>query len=78
MANQQVGVLWQRKSQEKGTVYFSGIVSLGVLGQCNVVCFKNDRDGKGENAPDWIMYTSEPRPQNGSGGSIEADDDVPF
>jgi hypothetical protein len=84
MANQQVGVFWQRQSQERGTAYLSGVVSLGVLGQCQVVCFRNTRDSKSENAPDWIMYLSEARQQsgtadNGAHAPITDDkEDLPF
>jgi hypothetical protein len=60
--------------------YLSGTVSLGLFGERRVVCFRNTRDDKAENAPDWIIYLSQPRPQNGGSNEPITDDkeDLPF
>lgn len=73
---QQLGVLWQRKS-DKGTNYFTGVLNNGVHGEVQVVIFKINEDYKrGENSPDWTMYRSNPRSQNG--GNNTTGDDIPF
>lgn len=82
MANRQIGALWQRKSQS-GTQYLSGIVSMGVFGECPVVVFKAT-EKRGESSPDWIIYASTPQRQNGvtvrddSPKPVEDDTDIPF
>lgn len=81
MANRQIGALWQRKSQS-GTQYLSGIVSMGVFGECSVVVFRAT-DKRTEQSPDFIMYASNPQRPNSApaaapGAEPGADDDIPF
>jgi hypothetical protein len=80
MANRQIGVLWSRKSQN-GTQYMSGVVSMGVFGECQIVVFKST-DKRSESSPDFIMYASSPQRQNGTttgNDELTADDkDLPF
>lgn len=82
MANRQIGALWNRKSQN-GTVYLSGVVSMGVFGECPVIVFKA-LEKRGETSPDFIIYASNPQRQNGiqvvsaQSESAEPDDEIPF
>lgn len=80
MANRQIGALWQRKSQN-GTEFMSGVVSMGVLGECQIVVFKA-LERRSESSPHWIMYASTTQRQNGANADAEvkadADEDIPF
>jgi len=79
MANRPIGALWQKKSQT-GTTYLSGVVSMGVFGECSVVVFKAI-EKRGENSPDFIIYASTPQRQNGTQTPTavpETDEDIPF
>jgi hypothetical protein len=78
MANRPIGALWQKRSQT-GTTYLSGVVSMGVFGECPVVVFKA-MEKRGENSPDFIIYASTPQRQNGTptGVQAEPDDEIPF
>ena len=78
MPNRQIGALWSRKSQN-GASYFSGTISLGVLGEKQVVVFKAI-EKRTENSPDFIVYASTPLRQNGNAdaGVPTDDDDLPF
>jgi hypothetical protein len=79
MANRPIGALWQKKSQT-GTLYISGVVSMGVFGECPVVVFKA-MEKRGESSPDFIIYASTPQRQNGTpptSAQPEPDEDIPF
>jgi hypothetical protein len=82
MANRQIGVLWDRKSQS-GMRYLSGVVSMGVFGECHVVAFATT-EKRSDQSPDFIIYASTPQRQNGQAGvadntaPITGDDDLPF
>ena len=81
MASRPIGALWQKKSKT-GTTYLSGVVSMGVFGECPVVVFKA-LEKRGESSPDFIIYASTPQRQNGAttpaiSAEPEADDDIPF
>lgn len=80
MANRTIGALWQKKSAA-GTVFLSGVVSLGVLGECQVVVFKA-LEKRSEASPDYIIYASTPRPNGtstpASNADSEPDEDIPF
>jgi hypothetical protein len=79
MPNRQIGVLWAKQSKT-GTNYLSGTISLGVLGERNVVIFKS-LDKRSEGSPDWIIYAStHQRQANGVNTEVQPDpdDDIPF
>jgi uncharacterized protein (DUF736 family) len=82
MANRQIGALWKKESKS-GVTYLSGVVSMGVFGECPIVVFKTT-EKRGESSPDLIIYASAPQRQNGTppagaqSESVEADDEVPF
>ena len=83
MANRQIGALWKKESKT-GVTYLSGVVSMGVFGECPIVIFKTT-EKRGESSPDLIIYASSPQQrQNGAppvgapSESAEPDDEIPF
>jgi uncharacterized protein (DUF736 family) len=80
MASRQIGALWKKKSQT-GTQYMSGMVSMGVFGECPVVVFAA-MEKRSEQSPDFIIYASTPQRQNGQAtdadAAVKGDDDLPF
>ncbi len=76
----QILSLWERKSKE-GKTFYTGKVSLGVLGEEQIVVFPNTNKQQDDNKPSLLGYLSKPKPEDNQQSNqppIPDDDDIPF